>query len=84
MSLIAFLVYPPERSPWLGRHTKEALNFQIMLFLGYIIGGVLTIVLVGFVIIAALWLYSIIAAIMASMAASRGENYRYPLNVRLF
>lgn len=81
--LIAFLIYPGHRSPWLGRHTKEALNFQITLFIGYIVGGILTLVLVGFVILFALWLYSIIAAIMASIAASRGEDYRYPFSIRI-
>lgn len=81
--LATFLMFPEARNPWLGRHNKEALNFQITLFIGYLVSSLLTVVLIGFVMLFALWIYSLVGAIMASMAASRGEDYRYPWSIRL-
>lgn len=81
--LVIFLVYPPDKSRFVNEHAKEALNFQITLFIGYVISGILAIILVGLVLAAALWLFAIIVGIQATLAASRGESYRYPMTLRL-
>jgi uncharacterized Tic20 family protein len=80
--LVVWLVYR-ERSAYLDDQGKEALNFQIAILIGYVVGGVLSIILIGFLVLLAVWVISIIFAIMAGIAANRGERYRYPVTLRL-
>ena len=62
-------------------HATESMNFQIqwlILTIPLVIVGFLTLGL-GFIAIIALSIWSIVVMIQASMAASRGQNYSYPL-----
>ena len=45
-ALIGYLVLK-DRGPFVRAHTATALNFQITLAIAYLVGGLLTIVLVG-------------------------------------
>lgn len=63
--------------------SKEALNFQITLLIGYLIGMVLTIILIGALINFALWVACIGFSIIAGLKANAGEAYRYPVALRL-
>ncbi len=80
--------------PLVEPHAREALNFQLSLLIYFIAGVVvafiaaLTIVgliLTVFIIIAliVLFLLELIFALLGTLAASRGEMYRYPLNLNL-
>ncbi|MBX3742399.1 MAG: DUF4870 domain-containing protein [Akkermansiaceae bacterium] len=88
--LILWLVKKDE-SPFINHHGREALNFQITVFLAYLVLFGLTLVLM-FVFIGvflvpflfALPLLALVAEIMACMAANRGEWHRYPCCLRLF
>lgn len=62
---------------------KEALNFQITLFFVYIVGIVLSIILIGALINMLAWVACIILSIMGGLAAQKGEAYRYPFAIRL-
>lgn len=62
---------------------KEALNFQITVILASIASGILSLVCVGFLIGIAVGIGDIVFCILASVAASKGENYRYPVSLRL-
>jgi len=79
--LVLWLVFR-ERSRMLDDHGKEALNFQITLFIAYVIGTVTSIILIGFVILALAWLFSVIFSILAALAAYQRRPYRYPLTLR--
>ncbi|GAA1136283.1 DUF4870 domain-containing protein [Nesterenkonia lutea] len=79
--LVLWLVFR-QRSAMLDDHGKEALNFQITLFIAYVIGTLTTILLIGFVILALAWLLSVIFSIMAALAAYQRRPYRYPLTIR--
>lgn len=68
---------------WLTDQSKEALNFQITLLIGYVIGTVLTVILIGAVINLLLWVACIVFSIIAGIAANKGEAYRYPFALRL-
>jgi uncharacterized protein len=64
-------------------HSAEALNFNITMLVAALISGLLILVLIGFIllpIIACAWF---ILTIVATIAANRGEWYRYPFTVRL-
>jgi uncharacterized Tic20 family protein len=68
---------------FLNDQSKEALNFQLTLLGVYIIGTILTIILIGVLINFAAWIACIVLSIMAGLAAQKGEYYRYPFAVRL-
>lgn len=79
--LIIFLV-AREDQPTAKAHAKEALNFQITLALAGIVSGILTLILIGFLGLIAVGIGNIIFSILAAMAASRNEEYRYPVCIR--
>ena len=68
---------------FLVSQSKEALNFQITLLFGYIIGVVLSIILIGALLNLLLWIACIVFSIIAGLAANKGEDYRYPFAIRL-
>ena len=62
---------------------KESLNFQISMLIYNVIAGVLCLVLIGFVILGILHILNLVLVIVASIQASEGKFYRYPLAIRL-
>jgi len=70
-------------SPEIDQHGKESLNFQISMLIYNVIAGVLCLVLIGFVILAILHILNLVLVIIASIQASEGKFYRYPLAIRL-
>jgi hypothetical protein len=70
-------------NPYIAENAREALNFQITLMIAYFISWILAFILVGFLLIGVLWLANIILSIMAAVATSKGESYRYPFALRL-
>tara|TARA_R110002020_G_scaffold164057_14_gene350440 strand:- start:1965 stop:2315 length:351 start_codon:yes stop_codon:yes gene_type:complete len=72
----------PEKS-WLTGQAKEALNFQITLLLAYIVCMVLSFVLIGALLMPLVWIASLVLMILAGVAANKGEDYRYPVALRL-
>jgi uncharacterized protein len=64
-------------------HGKESLNFQISMLIYNLIAGVLCLVLIGFVILGILHILNLVLVIVASIQASEGKLYRYPITIRL-
>jgi uncharacterized Tic20 family protein len=69
--------------PYVAEQAKEALNFQITVFLLALLCAVLMFVLIGFVLLWALGLADLILVIIAAIQASDGNAYRYPCSLRL-
>ena len=61
----------------------ESLNFQISLLIYLVISFILIFVLIGFVMLVAVGLFALVVIILATIAASDGRDYRYPLTIRL-
>ena len=59
---------------------KEALNFQITMFIGELLAAAITAAtcFIGFPVLFVPFIVGIIYAIQGTMAANRGEWYRYP------
>lgn len=90
--LIIYLTTAQDR-PFPRQAAAGALNFAIVLLIGQMVAGglvflgtLLMVILIGFIPLAlggllavALWIWSIVIPILAAMAASRNEAYRYPL-----
>ncbi|HNZ55747.1 MAG TPA: DUF4870 domain-containing protein [Methylophilaceae bacterium] len=70
-------------SAYLADQAKEALNFQITVLLAYIAAGVLSWILIGLLFFPIIWIVNIVFCIIAAIATSKGETYRYPLCLRL-
>lgn len=68
---------------FLNDQSKEALNFQITVFIAYFVAGVLCVVLIGFLLLPLIWLANVVLCILAGLAAQKGEYYRYPFALRL-
>jgi uncharacterized Tic20 family protein len=70
-------------SPEIDAHGKESLNFQISMLIYSLIAGVLCLVLIGFVLLGILHILNLVLVIIASIQASEGKLYRYPISIRL-
>jgi uncharacterized Tic20 family protein len=80
--LVIWLIKKDELS-FVDDQGKESLNFEISMSLYGIISGLLCFVLIGFVLIVALLVTHVVLVILATVKASAGERYRYPLTIRL-
>lgn len=90
--LIVWLIR--REDPAVEPHAREALNFQLSLLI-YFIGGIVLgliaavtivgLILTAFIVIAliVLLILELVFALLGTIAASKGEMYRYPLNLNL-
>ena len=69
--------------PFAADQGKEALNFNITIAIAAIISGLLTLVLIGFLLLPLVGLAWLIFTIIGAMKANSGEAYRYPFALRL-
>jgi len=85
---LVVLLVKGERSHFVKRHATESLNFQLSLLLYSLVAvlvavftlgvGLLVVIPVALVVM----VLSLVAIIMGTMAASRGDDFRYPLSIR--
>jgi uncharacterized protein len=86
---LGVLLFFGPRSDFVRRHATESLNFQISLLIYLAIGFIFSVLTLGiglliFIPVAAVaGVLALVAIVVATMAASRGEDYRYPLTLRL-
>jgi uncharacterized Tic20 family protein len=69
-------------SPEIDAHGKESLNFQISMLIYNAVAVVFCLILIGFAFLAILWVLNAIFVIVASIQASDGKFYRYPMTIR--
>ena len=79
--LIIYLLKKDE-SPFVRDHAKESLNFQLTLLIAYIIGFMLTIVVIGILILAVIGFVQLVLVIVATIKAADNQLYRYPFTIR--
>ncbi|UOE44909.1 DUF4870 domain-containing protein [Agromyces larvae] len=80
-ALIGYLVLK-DKGPFIRGHSATALNFQITLLIAYVVGWVLAFVLIGFLLLAAAWVASIVFGIIAAVKANQGQPYVYPVAIK--
>jgi uncharacterized Tic20 family protein len=86
--MIFYLLEKDKRS-FVAWHAREALNFQISITIYYTLAVPIMclffidawFLLAGFLLVALLGLFELVAIILASLAAGRGQRYRYPLTI---
>jgi uncharacterized Tic20 family protein len=79
--LIGYLVLK-DRGPFVRAYAVTALNFQLTLLIAYVVGTILTFLIIGIFILIAAYVLGIVFAIIAAVKANRGEWYQYPLTIR--
>jgi uncharacterized Tic20 family protein len=79
--LIIWLIKKDD-TPFVDDQGKEALNFQITVLIAMIVSGLLTFLCIGFILMPAVGIVDLVFCILAAIKASKGEAYRYPVNIR--
>ncbi|MCM0641410.1 DUF4870 domain-containing protein [Cellulomonas wangsupingiae] len=82
--LVIWLVFRG-RGPFLEHHAKESLNFQLTALIAMVVGSLLTVVTFGAAspVLFGIGIAWLVICILAAVAASRWEWYRYPATLRL-
>jgi uncharacterized protein len=70
-------------SAYVRRHAVESLNFQLNALVWTVLFGILTVVGIGVVLLPLYGVFYAICVIVGSVRASKGEEFRYPLTVRV-
>jgi uncharacterized Tic20 family protein len=68
-------------STWVNENGKSSLNFQLSMLLYFILASPLCLIVIGIPIIMVLGILEIVFVVTASIRASRGEEFRYPLSI---
>ena len=81
--IVPLIIYLVKRddSPFLRDQAGQALNFQLLVLIGYVVSSVLSIILIGALLWFLVFAASVIFGILGGIAANKGERYRYPFNV---
>jgi hypothetical protein len=82
LPLVVYLAMRHE-SEYLAQNAKEALNFHISIYIYALCCVPLAFIIIGVPMLILLGIGSLILAIVATVKASDGGCYRYPLNLRL-
>jgi uncharacterized protein len=80
---LVVLLVKGDSSPFVRRHAVESLNFQISLLIYLIASAILVLLIIGIFMLIALGIFALVVIILATIAASNGQDYRYPLTIRL-
>ena len=75
--------FKKDMDPLVDDQGKEALNFQITVFIAIVISWVLAFVLIGLLLLPLVGLAALIFSIIGGVKANNGEKYRYPFALRL-
>ena len=79
--LIIFLATDDKKGK---NHSKLALNWQFSALIYSVVGAILSLIFVGFLVIAAVGIINIVFCIIATVKASKGEYWVYPLTIPFF
>ena len=83
-ALIIWLVSKDDASKgFVVDQSKEALNFQITVFIAIVISWILAFVLIGLLLMPLVGIANLVLCIIAGIKANNGESYRYPFALRL-
>ncbi|HEY3685673.1 MAG TPA: DUF4870 domain-containing protein [Streptosporangiaceae bacterium] len=81
-ALIIYLI-KKDSSPYVRKQAAEALNFQITVTIASIVSAILIVVVIGLLLVMAVWVINIVFCIIAGVAANRGDDYEYPAWTRI-
>ena len=65
------------------RQAVESLNFQLSILIYGVVSAVLVLVVIGILMLLAVGILWLVCTVLASVKSSQGEEYRYPLTIRM-
>ena len=65
-----------------GGQGREAVNFQLTMFLAAIVSALLVFVFIGIILILIVAVYSLVYTVIAGIKANEGVWYRYPFSIK--
>lgn len=68
--------------PLVNDQGKESINCQISYSIYFIVAGILCFLVVGFLVLPALWVADVVLVLIAAIKANEGVRYRYPAIIR--
>ncbi|MFT4709170.1 MAG: putative Tic20 family protein [Bacteroidia bacterium] len=80
---LAIWLIRKDEDDFAASQAKEALNFQITMFLYSLVAGVLCLILIGFPILLLLLIVNVVWSIQGAMSTYEGRPYNYPWNLRI-
>ncbi len=80
--LVIMLVQGP-KSYYVRGASVESLNFQLTCLIAEVASFILIFVIVGILLLPAIAILRIVFCIIATVACSKGEAYRYPFTLRM-
>jgi uncharacterized Tic20 family protein len=80
--LVVWLIKKDE-SEFVDDQGKESLNFQISVTIYLVISAILILIVIGIFLMVVIGVFVLVMVIVASVKASSGEKFRYPLTLRL-
>lgn len=81
-ALIIWLI-KKDQSAFVDEQGKEALNFQITVMIAFVGSWILMFVLIGMLLMPLILIGNLVFCIIAALAVSKGEHYKYPFAIRL-
>ena len=72
-----------EKDAFIDDQGKEALNFQITVSIAWLVCLALAFAVIGFFLMTALMIATVVMTIIGGIKANKGIAYRYPLTLRL-
>jgi len=80
--LIIWLI-EKDKHDYINQQGKEALNFQITVMIASFAAGILSFACIGLLLFPVIGILDLVFCIMACIKSSKGEDYRYPISIRL-
>lgn len=81
LSPLLFWLLKKDESTFIRRHSRNALNFQISMFIYMTIATVLVVFLVGLLILPILSLLNFVFCLVGAIKGYKGEAYKYPMAI---
>ena len=79
---LIFWLWKREINPSVDAHGKEAINFQISMSIYGLVAALSLFIFIGIVLLPIVLVTQVVLTIIASVQASKGNFYRYPLTIR--
>ena len=68
--------------PYANSQGKEAVNFNITIAIAFMVSGILCFIVIGFFLLFVVFVVWLIFVVVATVNASNGVAYRYPMTIR--
>ena len=78
---LAIWLMKKDESVSIATHAKNALNFHISMTIWISIAAIASVFIIGIPVLAALGIFELVATIIGTVKASKGERWNYPLTI---